>query len=251
MSHSELALACAGVILQASVLIAMLRGGLQKRFPAFFVFMIFSVASTAVLWFLRDSNVLYRRVYWTTEALNSVVVFFALHEIFKALFRGFYNLPWFRLLFPGIGVLMLGLAVLRTLLRPMPAGDRAHEIIISLEIANGFLEIGIFFLFLALIWFFRVRSRQQAFGLALGFGIVASAYLVFYLLRSEFGTKFYPVLRVGPPIAYTLGLVVWLVTFLIKEPAPAQTGVTTGLTPEQMISDVKRYTEAAKRIFRQ
>jgi len=249
MSNSELALACAGMTLQVFLLVVLLRGAHQKSFPGFCTFTLYSIATTVTAFVVGNSRV-YFWFYWISEFLNTLIVFLVLHEIFKTLFRSFYRMLWFRLLFPGIGTLMLCLAALRAISRPMPPGNQVFAVIVSLEVAVGFLQIGTFCLFLVLIQFFRVSPRQRAFGLALGFGILAAGSLVVYLLRSEFGTKLDPVVRVATPIAYTLALVVWLVTFLVKEPAPAQTGVTTGLTPEQMISDVKRYTEAAKRIFR-
>jgi len=189
-------------------------------------------------------------MYWVSEAFNTLIIFFALHEIFRTVFSHFYRMRWFRMLFPAVGVFMAIVAVLRSTLRPMPAGSRIYAIIVSLEIGIGFLQIGIFALFLTLGKVFRVRYERHPFGLALGFGLVSSGWFIAYLLRSEFGKQFDPVVRTVTPITYTLGLLVWLITFLGKEQTSAQPGVTIGLTPEQMLSDVKRYTEAAKRIFR-
>jgi hypothetical protein len=45
-------------------------------------------------------------------------------------------------------------------------------------------------------------------------------------------------------------LVVWLATFLIQQPVVPQPGKVPGLTPEEMLSELKRYTAAAKRTFR-
>jgi hypothetical protein len=251
MSNAELALAIAGITLQICLLVLLLRGAHRGQFVAFVAYTAFSVVSTTVALAVRNHPATYLRVYWGSEALYTLFAFLALHEIFQTVFKNFYRLPWFRFLFPGIGVLMTVIAVLRAVLRPLPAGSWKFATIISLEIGIGFLQIGIFFLFILLVRFFRVRYRQHAFGIALGFGVLAAGSLVVYLLRSEFGKKFDPVVRITPPITYTVALVVWLVTFLVKEPGPPQPGVALGLTPEQMVSDLKRYTAVAKRIFRQ
>jgi hypothetical protein len=250
MTPTELALSYTGVALQVALLLALLRTGCYRQFAAFSSYTLFSLASTIVVLALRDSPGPFLWAYWISEAFNVVFVFLALLEIFKSVFSSFYRMNWFRLLFPGIGVLMLLLAIIRTLVRPMPSGGRLFSIIIALEIADGFLQMGIFLLFLVLIWFFRVHPKQYAFGLALGFGILASGFLLIYLLRSEFGTKFNPVVRIGPPIAYTLSLVVWLVTFLAPQPVTTQPGITPALTPEQMLADIKRYAAFTKRIFK-
>jgi hypothetical protein len=94
-----------------------------------------------------------------------------------------------------------------------------------------------------------MRWRQHAFGVILGFGIAAGGTLVVLLLPSEFGTKLNPVVRITPPIAYIIAVVVWLATFLRPEPLqPAQDRVPA-FTPEQMASDLRRYTQAVKGVL--
>lgn len=251
MNKAELALTLAGIALQVCLLTLLLRTSLHGQFRAFFRLIAFSVASTTLEIAFSNSPLVYPWIYWVSDFFYTLLIFFSLDELFRSVFGNFYRMRWFGAVFPGIGLCMVAVAVVRTIFTPVPSGTKLFATIISLEIATGILQLGTFFLFLVLARFFRVRYLQHAFGIALGFGIVASGSLVAYLLRSEFGTKFDPVVRLAPPITYTLAVLVWLVTFLAKEQVPAQTGVTTGLTPEQMISDLKRYTAVAKRVFRQ
>ncbi len=70
------------------------------------------------------------------------------------------------------------------------------------------------------------------------------------LLRSEFGTKFDYVVRIAPPIAYTLAVVVWLLTFLTPQPESALHSPVSGLTPEQMLAEVRQYSSTVKKILK-
>jgi hypothetical protein len=121
--------------------------------------------------------------------------------------------------------------------------------IIGLEIAVGLLQFGIFSLFIILVRLFHLRWRQHGAGIIFGYGVSAAGSLVAFLLRSEFGTKFDPVVRIAPPIAYIIGVAVWLVTFLKAESAASGERWTAALTPEQMIAELRRHTKTVKGIL--
>jgi hypothetical protein len=239
----------AGAGLQIYLCVLLVFRGLHRQFRFFSLCMVLSVISTITLILVRNHTALYLDIYWPSEAISIIVAFFALQESFYLVFRNFLSISWFKRLFPGIGVLMLVIAVLRTSLTPVLQASFLASTLISLEIGVGFLQFGIFCLFILLVRFFHLRWRQRAFGVVLGFGIAAAGNLVVYLLRSEFGTKFNPIVRITPPIAYIIGVVVWLGTFLRSEPLqPAQDRVPV-FTPEQMASDLRRYTQAVKGVL--
>jgi hypothetical protein len=144
---------------------------------------------------------------------------------------------------------MLSVAVLRILLLPRPAFSLFTTTVIGLEIAIGLLEFGIFSLFIILVRLFHLRWGQHAAGIVFGFGISAAGSLVAFLLRSEFGTKFDPVIRIAPPIAYIIGVAIWLATFLKAEPERPEAAWAAKLTPEQMITEIKRHTKTVKGIL--
>ena len=153
-----------------------------------------------------------------SEALSVFVTFFALQEAFYLVFRNFLSISWFKLLFPGIGILMFAVALLRAMFHPAADTRPLAASLIFLEIAVGFLQFGIFCLFIVLVAFFHMRRRQRAFGVVLGFGIAAAGNLIVYLLRSEFGTEVDPIVRVTAPITYVIAVVVWLATFISRQP---------------------------------
>ena len=141
------------------------------------------------------------------------------------------------------------IALLRAAFFRPPNHSPLAVTLISLEIAVGFLQFGIFILFIILVRLFHLRWGQHAAGIVFGFGVSAAGSLVAFLLRSEFGTKFNPLAGIAPPIAYIIGVAIWLATFLKAEPGRTEAAWSATLTPEQMITELKRHTKTVKGIL--
>jgi len=245
----EIVLALVGTGLQAVLCLLLLIRRSYREFPIFFASTTFSVAETIIGLAVRTDIHLYSVVFWTDEAIGIFLTFFALNEALRSVFRNFLGMRWFRWLFPGIGIVMVGVAVLRIILLPRPAFSLFTTTIIGLEIAIGFLQFGIFTVFIILVRLFHLRWGQRAAGIVFGFGVSAAGSLVPFLLRSEFGTKFDPVIRIAPPIAYIIGVAIWLATFLKAESGQPEAAWATTLTPEQMITEIRRHTKTVKGIL--
>ena len=235
----------AGTGLEAYLCFILLSRQSYRQFRFFTLCTALSVIGVLASLALSSNFKLYFGAYWINEGISVVLTFLALQESFYLVFRNFLFMTWFRLLFPGIGILMLSVAVLRAAFHPVSEAGLLFSALISLEIAVGFLQVGIFFLFIFLVQIFHMRWRQPALGVVLGFGIAASGTLVVYLLRSEFGTKFNPIVRITPPLAYIAGVVVWLATFVRADSSEAMPD-GPALTPEEMVSELRRYTRAVK-----
>jgi hypothetical protein len=246
MKTAELLMSLAGTGLLACLCMLLLFRRFHREFRFFTLCMLLSVISTVALILVRNHSSLYFAIYWPLQALGLVTVFFALQEAFHLVFRNFYVMPWFRWLFPAVGILMITIAIIRAAFYPVSEIGLVGAGIISLEIAVGLLQVGIFALFVVLVRFFHMGWRQHAFGVVLGFGISAAGELLVYLLRSEFGTKFNPVVRITPPLAYIAAVMVWLATFLRAEPSQTVQKQPPSLTPEEMASEMRRYTRAVK-----
>jgi hypothetical protein len=245
MTIPELVMTLVGTALEAFLCVLLLLRSSYRQFRFFFGNAVVSVAFAIALMVLVNHPRLYFDAYWFGEAISVVLTFFALQESFYLVFRNFLSMSWFRLLFPIIGFLMVFVAILRAEFHPAIQASWRASALISLEIAVGFLQVGLFCLFIVLVRFFHMRWRQHAFGVILGFGIAASGSLVAFLLRSEFGTKADPIIRITPALAYIAAVVVWLATFLRAEPSqPMQD--RPALTPEEMIFELRRYTRAVK-----
>jgi len=248
MKNAELAMTVVGTGLEIYLCLLLFKRKLYRQFRFFSLFAVVTATAGVALILIRNPTI-YFYVYWSAEVLSVVLAFLALQESFYLVFRNFLSIPGFKLLFPGIGILMLFVAVLRAMSHSVSQADVLTSTLISLEIIVGFLQFGIFCLFILLVRFFHMRWRQYAFGVVFGFGIFAAGSLVVLLLRSEFGTKFDLVVRTTPGIVYIIEVGVWVATFLRAEVVQPARGSFQALTPEQMVSDLRRYTHAVKGIL--
>jgi hypothetical protein len=249
VKNSELILTVVGTGLEAVLCLLLVVRRYYRAFPIFFASVTLSFVATNILSSVTNNARYYSIIYWTDDVLGIGLAFFALNEALRSVFRNFLGMRWFRWLFPGIGIAMLGVAILRILLHPRPAFSLFTTTILGLEIAVGFLQFGIFSLFIALMRLFHLRWGQHAAGIVFGYGISAAGSLVAFLLRSEIGTKFDPVIRIAPPIAYIIGVAIWLATFLKAEPVRPEAAWATKLTPEQMTLELRRHTKTVKGIL--
>ena len=249
MKNSELVLTVMGTGLAAVLCLLLIVRQYYREFPVFFASVSLSVVATIILLGVSNNARYYALVFWPSDALGVVLAFFALNEALRSVFRNFLGMRWFRWLFPGIGIVMICAAVLRMIVEPRPAFSLFTTTVISLEIAIGLLQFGIFSLFIVLVRVFHLRWGQHAAGIVFGFGVSAAGSLVAFLLRSEFGTKFDPVIRIAPPIAYIIGVAIWLATFLKAGSGQQEMAWSAKLTPEQMITELRRHTKTVKGIL--
>ena len=134
-------------------------------------------------------------------------------------FTTFYELAWFRFIFPCSRVLIASrFDYVGSLIRDRAQPRTSYITNLLLRNCCGILQVGIFFLFLVLVQFFRLPWKQYTFGIAVGFGVSAAGSLVAFVVRSEFGTKFDPIFRFVVPLTYTIGVAIWLMTFLWPVP---------------------------------
>jgi hypothetical protein len=249
MRNADLILALVGTGLAAALCLLLLARRAYREFPIFFSYTAFSVIVTVVLWAARKNGTAYFDIYWGAETLSVVLAFLALSEAIRSVFRNFLSMRWFRWLFPAIGMVMIGVSILRIILIPRPAFSLFTTTILGLEIAVGFLRFGIFILFIILMRLFHLRWGQRAAGIIFGYGVSAAGALVAFLLRSEFGTKLSPLAGITPLITYIIGVAIWLATFLKAESGRPEAAWAATLTPEQMITELRRHTKTVKGIL--
>lgn len=249
MKNSELVLTVVGTGLAGVLCLLLIVRRSYREFPIFLASVSLSVIATIILLVVSNNAHYYALVFWPSDALGVVLAFLALNEALRSVFRNFLGMRWFRWLFPGIGIVMVSVAVLRVIVQPRPAFSLFTTTVLGLEIAVGLLQFGIFSLFIVLVRLFHLRWGQHAAGVVFGYGVSAAGSLIAFLLRSEFGTKFDPVIRIAPPIAYIIGVAIWLATFVKAEPERPEASWAATLTPEQMITELRRHTKTVKGIL--
>jgi hypothetical protein len=212
----------------------LVRRQLYGQYPFFFAYVLFSVAVAVIRPLARlQSYESYFKVYWTTEGLYAVFALLALHEAFRDVFRIDYeDWPWFKLVFPvAVGVLaafFIGDAVLH----PPAQAPPVVAVVISFGKVVNFIKGGLFCLFFVLALLLAPRWQRYPFGIVLGFAVSGAPAAVIFAARSVFGTKLNLLAEYGLPVAYILGLMVWIGTCFQapdSEPQLPRTGILEAL----------------------
>src|SRR5438270_5046275 len=151
MNNADLVLASVGTGLETFLCLLLLSRRSYREFLIFFSYTALSVIVTIALWGARKNATWYFDIYWVNEVLGVILAFLALSEALRSVFRNFLGMKWFRWLFPAIGMAMVAVATLRIILIPRSGFSLFTTTILGLEIAVGFLQFGIFILFIILV----------------------------------------------------------------------------------------------------
>jgi hypothetical protein len=251
MGTLDLSLSLLGPILAGVLAVILLRRKVHREFPFFFMYVVFAILAAAVRLSVSGDYQLYFKVFWTTALLYNALALLALYEVFREVFFAFYELWWwFRLVFPGVALIAITIAVIRTILHPpVEATSLIGAILSSSRIVN-YLEAILFALFFLLVLLLGVSRRSYPFGIVEGFGIAALGALVAYGLRSEFGTKYNMFAKYAPSVAYVLGVLVWLDTFRRPPDPEVIHAWREQVTPEQLLAQAREWLKIMKGPFK-
>lgn len=181
-----LCLWCAQPILQSVVAAILWRRKLYKEFPVFFWFLIVQVANFAVIFPLwRTGNYgLYFYPFWIGEAVNAVLGFKVIHEIFLNVFRPYHTLKDLgTLLFKWAGVVMLMVSVVVAFSNSFDQSPLVHALT-TLQRSVRVVQLGLILFLILFSRFLGVSRKQISFGISLGFGLFAGVELLLYALNS-------------------------------------------------------------------
>jgi hypothetical protein len=186
-SHTVLLyLWCAQPILQSVVAVILWRRKLHKQFPVFFLFLLVQVANFAIIFPLwRTGNYgLYFWPFWLGEAVNAVLGFKVIHEIFLDVFRPYHTLKDLgTLLFKWAGVVMLLVSVVVAFSNSFDQSPLVHAVT-TLQRSVRIVQLGLILFMLLFSSFLGVSRKQVSFGISLGFGLFAGVELMLMALNS-------------------------------------------------------------------
>jgi hypothetical protein len=254
MPIRDLILGLIPLVLQLCIAAILLRKRrLYRRFPWFFAYTVYSVATAIVrAAFLPGNRDTYIQVFWGTEVLYALLGLIAIYEAFREIFDPFYPIWWFRPLLYVVTLLTVGLSVGKAIQKPPIQADQLGMLILSFEIGVRYLQAGIFALSFVLILFFRLPARRYPVGIVDGFGATAIGILVASTLRSDFGTRFNKLFSFIPPVLYIGACVIWLVSLWGSENRNGDQNGNDGSKPsiplEEMSGQLRRFLETTKKI---
>jgi hypothetical protein len=208
-------------ILQAVILMLMIRRNLHKQFPIFLLYTAFELFQFLVLLtvFIHSGSLAderYRGAFALGTAVSTALRFGIIYEIFTEVFRNYKALGELgRVLFrwATIILLLIGVALAGThgngpdgFLLIVPILDRT----VSLMQCGLLLFLFLFSRYFALSW------RNYAFGIALGFGILASLELANSAIRSQIAAGSYLLDNLGMA-TYHCCVIIWICYLVTPE----------------------------------
>jgi len=164
----------------------MWRRGLRKRFPVFFTYLLAQIAIFAITFPLRSPAVYewFFNIYWSGAAVSAVLGFRVIHEIFLDVFRPYDTLKDLgTVLFKWAGIVMLLVSVV-VAFSSSSNMDPLVQAVTTLQRSIRLVQCGLILFLLLFSRFLGVSKRQQSFGIALGFGLFASAELIVIVLNA-------------------------------------------------------------------
>jgi hypothetical protein len=208
-------------ILQAVILMLMIRRRLYKQFPIFLLYTAFELFQFAVLlavFFHADSlaDERYRGAFALGTAISTALRFGIIYEIFTELFRDYNGLSELgRALFrwATIVLLLIGVALAGT----HGSGPDGFLLIVpTLDRTVSLMQCGLLMFLFVFSRSFALSWRNYAFGIALGFGINASWELANTAIRSQIGKGSYLLDNLGMAI-YHACVLTWIFYLVAPE----------------------------------
>lgn len=239
--------------LQVWIVVVMWRKRLTRRFPLFFLYVLYQIGEGVFRWAFEqrygNASRGYYLAYWASEVGEILFLFLALGESSWHMFRSYRKLWWFwRLLVSSI-IATLGYGTFSAWVNPPRGLSSAVAVIIRLDFIVTFIPMGIALLYFGLV--FRFRSWQwfaRESSIIVGLAINSLGGLLVVGLRSYFGKGAFGLTTWIAPWSYILAEVVWISEFLKPElPQPSKDDLAL-LRPvmEQVSQALDRYSETLK-----
>jgi hypothetical protein len=211
-------------VLLGALATMMLRRKLHREFPVFFGFAVIQIVAFAIEFPVYEMAAyrIYFCTFWAITALNLVVEFKIIHEVFVDVFRPYHALKDLgTALFKWAALVMV--LVSGVFISTNPGwGDPVGRDILVLQRCVQVIQCGMVLFLLAFCKPLGVSWQRQSFGIAVGFGVSAGSELISYALYFG-GHLSNAVLNVTTMTFYDAGVLVWLFYSTLKRREVAAT----------------------------
>lgn len=209
----------------------MWRRGLHKEFPAFFCYAILEAAGGGILYAIDVSPSLSPAFYWWSYLLFSVVEvfikFIVIGEVLTHLLRSYPPLGRLaKVLISSVGTVLVFAATIIAAF----ANPRSFWLISATRILGrsvSVVQCGLVLFLFVFAAHFRLTWKRPVFGITLGFGISASAYVAYWALEADWllGQKTYFLDFLIMP-AYHVCVLIWFYYLLVPEKSVTTSAVS-------------------------
>ncbi len=203
-------------VLLAVLAVLMFRRRLHRKFPTFFIYTLYEVMEFLLLFAARmighGLGGSYRYVFILTAVGSAVLRFGIIQEIFNNLFHDYPRLMEIGTAsmrrFTGI---LFVAAVLLAIYSSGTISDHMLGGVMLLDRSVAIIQAGLLLFLLSFPRMFGLSWRSYTFGIALGFGIVASTELAYWAMRlTELTEHAKDLLDLVPTGSYQLSVLVWI-----------------------------------------
>jgi hypothetical protein len=204
--------------LQAALAAIMLRRKLHRTFPIFFTYVAFQIVAFALTFPFRAERFyeIFFYSYWITTAVSVVLGFKVIHEVFMDVFRPYHTLRDLgSVLFKWAGLVMLMVAAVMAASVRSGGDDPLVSGILTLQRSVRVVQCGLVLFLLVFSRYLGINWRQKSFGIALGFGTLASVELSIVVLGVDRQT----LSSFVNMVAFNITILTWLGYMVAKSPA--------------------------------
>jgi hypothetical protein len=199
--------------LQLWIVAVMTLRRLYRDFPIFFAYCVFHVVQVVIAIASRQHSYLaYFLVYWGSELIDVPLELLVIQEIFWNVFRDYDALRKASLLlFRCATVFMALIALFAAIGAPGNDSDHLIRALLVLQRSVRLVQSGVLVFLFLLRWLFGLNWRSYAFGIAIGFAMLAITSTVAAALRSQLGEGGDPAYsNYLYPATYNGAILVWL-----------------------------------------
>jgi hypothetical protein len=228
----------APAVLLAALATVMRIRRLDREWPAFFAYCVFSAARTPILFWVYHRTAAYFYCYWVAEAVSTVLALAAIYEVFLHLFRSYgTSARLAESLFRWVGAALVLAAVVTAMAEPGNSANRLMAASLVVNRGNLLVQCGLLFFLFAAAAYLRLSWRTHAFGIASGFALFLGVQLAVGAAWAQVGLISERTLSLVQMGSYTFAVLVWM-TYLLA-PQPAEVPV-----PAPRVEKVKSWNQA-------
>ena len=229
LSLNDYGLWLASPLLLVGVLIAMLVKGLYREYPYFFTYAVLQVLSILFLLMVRNSPIPYYYGYWVISAISIVISFVVFWEVFKEALRPNEALRDFSaVLFRWVVLVLVlvgGVWAVTTI--HSDGRDSMTGVVLLADRSVRLMQCALVFFILLSSEYVGISRRHVLFGIALGFGLLASVSLLVATGMSHPSIIHPAVLRRINLAAQDVAALIWL-GYTALAPSRSANAVNTG-----------------------
>jgi len=204
---------CAGIVLEAALLLRSFAGRLFSRYPFFYVY----IASVLVTTLVLLSPVLYDKFYWAMQFATLIIGYGILLELLRHALAPYPGAEKFAMV---SGVVAFAAILCFSLIAPLILPQWSKGTTIELERDLRTVQAIFIFLLLWVISYYGIVIGRNIKGMILGYGLYIGTSLLSLAVRAYAGLRFDEVWKVVQPLSYAVSLVVWLVALWSYCPNP-------------------------------